>query len=83
MFETLDEATLAEMTKIDDLSSLKAETRLSEMLACLQQAARECNTVTMASGFSANGAEQVAVGIYAAQRILEKVWSNKMGDQTR
>ena len=78
MFEDLDDDILAELMKLDKPLTLKKETRLSDLLACLDQAAKECRTGGAAGSISLSNAEQVAVGINSAQRIVEKIWNDKV-----
>ena len=78
MFEDLDADVLAELMKLDEPLTLRKETRLSDLLACLEQAATECRTSATVGSISFGSAEQVAVGINSAQRIVEKIWNDKV-----
>lgn len=76
MFKMLDADMLGELTRLDDRSTLSKQTRLSDLLACLEQVSRECRTPGPGNSFSPNDAETIATGVDAAQRIVEKVWND-------
>lgn len=78
MFEDLDDDMLVELMKFDEPLTLKKETRLSDLLTCLEQAAKECRTSAVVGSMSPGSAEQVAIGINSAQRIVEKIWNVKV-----
>ena len=78
MFDDLDGDMLNEVLKLDAWSTFKKETQLSDLLACLEVAAVECRTNAGRNRFPGGGAEQAAAGINAAQRIVEKIWSNRV-----
>lgn len=77
MFESLDSEMVAELMKLDAFPTLKKETRLADLIGCLEQAAQECRSAAVKNGLSTGRGEEAANGINAAQRIVERIWKDR------
>ena len=74
MFETLDAATLSTLTNMENQPAMQKDTKLSDLLDCLEQATQECRDHASASEGGGSAYQQVAAGLMASQAIVTKWW---------
>lgn len=75
MFETLNTNALSELANVGERSVFKKTTSLGELVACIEQAEKECQREALMQEDGMGDRQQLAEGFRAAQQILVAWWA--------
>jgi hypothetical protein len=74
MFDSLDGEVLQKLAALEDKKQIRSVLKLGDVLACLEQAVKECHLQTASGAGEGGSFQQAAIGLQACQRIIEKWW---------